>query len=100
MHRVDRIYPIILPKQQYIDRFREPNALVDMNPSMHISIDGVVTLLVRRVNYRKYADRKFSLGIFPSYSKYVVAKGHIDNLMQWEWKPPHVDYGIPTYLSL
>jgi hypothetical protein len=29
-----------------------------------------------------------------------VAKGHIDNLMQWEWKPLHVDYGIPTYLSL
>jgi len=99
MYPVDRIIPLIFPKEQYTDRFGEPNALVDMNPSMHIDKDGQITLLVRRVNYRKYADKRFSLGSYPSESKYIIARGEVRNLTRWDVTPLRVDYGVSTYPS-
>ena len=80
-----------------MDRFGEPAALVDMNPSMYIKADGGVIILVRRVNYRKFADRQFTLGSYPSESKYVVATGSIGDLSRLTVAPLNVDYGIPTY---
>ena len=97
MYPIRRLIPIILPKERYTDRFGEPNALVDTNPSMFIRPDGGVTLLVRRVNYRKYADKTFSLGSFPSQSKYVVATGNVRDLSRWTLEPLLIEYGIPTY---
>ena len=92
-----RAYPLIFPKAQYKDRFGEPNAFVDMNPSMFIRADGQVTVLVRRVNYRKYADKQFSLGSYPSQSNYLVATGRVADLAQWSLAPLRVEYGMMTY---
>ena len=92
-----RAYPLIFPKAQYKDRFGEPTAFVDMNPSMFIGADGEVTLLVRRVNYRKYADKQFSLGSYPSQSNYLVAKGRVGDLGRWSLAPLRVEYGRMTY---
>ena len=92
-----RAYPLIFPKAQYKDRFGEPNAFVDMNPSMFIGADGEVTLLVRRVNYRKYADKQFSLGSYPSQSNYLVATGRVGDLGRWSLAPLRVEYGRMTY---
>jgi hypothetical protein len=97
MYPVKHIVPIVFPKQQYKDRFGEPNAFVDMNPSMFIRPNGEVTLLVRRVNYRKYADKQFSLGSYPSQSKYLVATGNVADLTRWHIEPLHVQYGTMTY---
>ena len=92
-----RAYPLIFPKAQYKDRFGEPNAFVDMNPSMFIRADGQVTVLVRRVNNRKYADKQFSLGSYPSQSNYLVATGRVADLAQWSLAPLRVEYGMMTY---
>lgn len=97
MYPIRRIVPIMFPKQQYKDRFGEPNAFVDMNPSMFIRPDGKVTLLVRRVNYRKYADKQFSLGSYPSQSKYLVATGNVADLTRWHVEPLRIQYGTMTY---
>jgi len=97
MYPIKRIVPLIFPKQQYKDRFGEPNAFVDMNPSMFIRPDGKVTLLVRRVNYRKYADKQFSLGSYPSQSKYLVATGNVADLTRWHVEPLRIQYGTMTY---
>ena len=92
-----QVFPLVFPKQQYKDRFGEPNAFVDMNPSMFVRPDGQVTLLVRRVNYRKYADKQFSLGNYPSQSKYLVATGNMDDLLRWHVEPLRINYGMMTY---
>lgn len=97
MYPIRQRFPIVLPKERYTDRFGEPSAFVDTNPSMYIHRDGAVTLLVRRVNYRKYADKTFSLGSFPSQSKYVVAKGNVGDLSRWTFEPMLIEYGVPTY---
>ena len=97
MYPVKHIVPLVFPKQQYKDRFGEPNAFVDMNPSMFIRPNGEVMLLVRRVNYRKYADKQFSLGSYPSQSKYLVATGNVADLTRWHIEPLHVQYGTMTY---
>jgi hypothetical protein len=96
-HPVRRVVPLILPKEQYRDRFGEPAAFVDMNPSMYIRRDGQVIVLVRRVNYRKYADKQFSLGSYPSESKYMSARGNMDDLTHWNIEPLRIDYGLATY---
>jgi len=100
MYPILKTHPIILPKEQYVDRFGSAAALVDTNPSMHINSDGSFTILVRRVNYRKFADRQFTLGSYPSESKYVVATGNIRDLSRLDVVPLKIDYGIPTYRAL
>ena len=97
MYPILKVHPLILPKEQYVDRFGSAAAFVDMNPSMYIEADGGVIILVRRVNYRKFADRQFTLGSYPSESKYVVATGSIGDLRRLTVAPLKVDYGIPTY---
>ena len=99
MYPIRQRFPIVLPKERYRDRFGEPSAFLDTNPSMYIHKDGTVTLLVRRVNYRKYADKTFSLGSFPSQSKYVIAKGNVGDLSRWTFEPMLIEYGVPTYRS-
>ncbi len=64
---------------------------------MFIGADGKVTLLVRRVNYRKYADKQFSLGSYPSQSNYLVATGRVGDLGRWSLAPLRVEYGMMTY---
>lgn len=60
------IHPIIIPQRKIIDRFNNPNAYIEMNPSMFITDAGDVTILVRNINYRKFYDKSFV--IFDNYS--------------------------------
>jgi len=67
--------PIYVPQKQFVDRFGNANAYVAMNPSLYIDQEGQITLLVRRVNYRKFQDKQFILYEPKSISSYVVLKG-------------------------
>ena len=55
------ITPIILPESIFIDRFNNQNLYSDINPSIHISENGSVKILVRRINYRKFFNKNFIL---------------------------------------
>lgn len=101
IHPIINITPIILPELLFTDRFNNPNACVDMNPSLHISESGDVKILVRRVNYRKFSNRNFILYKNRSESTYVILRGTISD------KPLNIEdyalvtlenyYSIPTY---
>jgi len=67
--------PILTPQTQFQDRFGQPNAFIEMNPSLYISPDGEITVLVRRINYRKFKDRQFVLYEPKSISSYMILRG-------------------------
>jgi hypothetical protein len=69
------IYPLITPESFFKDRFGQSNAYSDMNPSIFIEDDGTMTILVRKVNYRKFSNREFVLYQDRSISKYVIMRG-------------------------
>ena len=69
--------PVLTPQTQFQDRFGHPNAYFDMNPSLTISSSGEFTILVRRINYRKFQDRQFILYEPKSISSYTVLRGTI-----------------------
>jgi hypothetical protein len=71
------IYPIILPQQFFIDRFQQPNAFLEMNPSMYIDEHGKVTILVRCINYRTFYNKQFTMYEQYSQSKYKILTGTI-----------------------
>jgi len=76
---IQKIHPILLPPKQFQDRFGQPNAYLDMNPSLFIDPSGNATVLIRRVNYRKFPDKSFTLYEHQAKSEYLVLKGHITN---------------------
>ena len=73
------IYPLILPQVFYIDRIQNPNAYIEMNPSMNIDIDGNVKILVRCVNYRKFYNKQFTIYDNYSNSIYYILDGKIED---------------------
>jgi len=100
--------PVLTPQKQFQDRFNQPNAYLELNPSMHITPDGSITILVRRVNYRKFKDRQFTLYEPKSVSSYVVLRGTIPannsplstismtaEDLSWSWSAEYPSY--PTY---
>ena len=76
---VKKWIPIICPQKEYkyIDRFGQPNAYVEMNPSLFIDADGTFRLLVRMVNYKKYYDKSFSMSQHKSISQYHIFHGNV-----------------------
>lgn len=96
------VCPILLPQKQFIDRFGNNNAYLDMNPSMHIDEDGQMTILVRRIDYQKFQDKQFIL--YNQYSNSCYAKltcqlhdqepFHLDDFMFQELV---YEYGRPTH---
>jgi hypothetical protein len=92
------IYPIVVPQAPFRDRFGNPNALVEMNPSMFIKPDGQTTLLVRRVDYRKFCNKQFLLYNHASHSSYIVLTGRIqDGIDTFDMQDIHIDFGMPSY---
>ena len=71
------IRPLLLDPKRFQDRFGQPNAYLDMNPSLFIDASGQATVLVRRVNYRKFQDKAFTLYESQAKSEYLVLKGPI-----------------------
>jgi predicted GH43/DUF377 family glycosyl hydrolase len=74
---IQNVSPIFTPQKQFIDRFGNANAYYPMNPSLYIAEDGQVTILVRRVNYRKFQDKQFILYEPKSISSYVILRGRM-----------------------
>jgi hypothetical protein len=68
------IHPIIIPQRKITDRFNNPNAYIEMNPSMFITDAGDVTILVRNINYRKFYDKSFVIFDNISNSLYSIIK--------------------------
>jgi len=76
---IQKIHPILLEPKLFKDRFGQPNAYLDMNPSLFIDPSGNATVLIRRVNYRKFPDKSFTLYEPQAKSEYLMLKGHITN---------------------
>jgi hypothetical protein len=71
------VRPLLLEPKQFKDRFGHPNAYLDMNPSLFIDAGGIATVLIRRVNYRKFQDKSFTIYENQAKSEYLILKGHI-----------------------
>ena len=74
---ISKIHPIIIPNKRFIDAYGNHCSYSEMNPSMYIDDLGNVTILVRHVNYRKYADRTFTVYGDISESIYSIMTGKI-----------------------
>ena len=93
-------YPILLPTQDFTDRFGNYNSYVEMNPSIHIE-GNAVTILVRTVNYSKYKNNNFTVFENQSNSIYYIIKGTLNNgkLNLGTASKLEVNYSIPIYPS-
>ncbi len=76
---IKNVHPIILPKKYLQDINGVKHTYADMNPSLYIDRDGKATILVRRVNYKKFADRTFTMYQQKSHSEYAILKGNVSN---------------------
>ena len=94
------LYPILLPTQDFTDRFGNYNSYVEMNPSIHIE-GNAVTILVRTVNYSKYKNNNFTVFEDQSNSIYYILKGTLHNGKLEVGTPSKlkVNYNIPLYPS-
>jgi len=97
------VYSLITPQKTFRDHFNNANAYVDMNPSLNISNEGDVTILVRKVNYFKFSNQDFTLyDSLYSYSIYSIinckmtSDSQID-LDNAEYKELEYNFNIPTY---
>ena len=93
-------HPILLPTQDFTDRFGNYNSYVEMNPSIYIEGD-TVTILVRTVNYSKYKNNNFTVFENQSNSIYYIIKGTLNNGKLHLGTPSklEVNYNIPIYPS-
>jgi hypothetical protein len=82
--RMLSIVPLICPQRTFVDRRQAPNAFCDMNPSLYVHENGMMTVLVRQVNYRKFVNRSFVVGQDASVSKYTLLRGKDCNDMKAE----------------
>jgi hypothetical protein len=73
------VYPMIIPQKIYIDKFKATNSYYNMNPSMNIDSDGNIIILIRRVNYKKFYNKKFTIYEKLSQSIYSILRGCISN---------------------
>jgi len=85
-----------------MDRYNNPNAYIEMNPSMFISDSGDVIILVRQINYRKFYDKSFVLFEKFSNSLYSLITCKIQenvplNLENSNITPIDYTYNLPTY---
>lgn len=98
------IYPIITTQQTFKDKYNNTNAYIDMNPSLYISKEGNVTILVRKINYSKYFNKDFTLFENQSNSKYSVIRCKINEKSQIDidnaiYCDIEHEYNIPTYYT-
>lgn len=70
------IIPLICPENHFINKNNQNDSYNDTNPSIFINSDGLIIILVRQVNYRKFSNRTFTLGQNKSISKYILLLGY------------------------
>ncbi len=103
IHPTLYITPLFVPQRRFTDLTGKPCAFLETNPSLHINQEtGDTTILVRCVDYRKFADKSFTLYQRQSNSIYYVGRMKLkqydylttDNI---EFQPVSVNYGLPKY---
>ena len=94
-----KVYPLFCPQIPFKDRFGNYTPFVEMNPAMvWDSVNQEYVVIVRGVNYRKLANKSFTLYQTPAHSIYWIARGK--ELSSLEFKELKVDYGgLPLYSS-
>jgi hypothetical protein len=97
IHSVENFIPIIVPQCVYIDKHNSPNAYHENNISLHIDNDGLITILVRRVNYRNFGGKQWYCGLNMQKSIYCVLRGTDFNTLEhnmiiYDWNN-FPDYG-------
>lgn len=95
-----KVHPIVIPPLLFQDRHGCPNAYQEMNPSLHISEEGHVRLLVRLVNYSKYPHNSFTVHEPQSKSEYALlegAHGKELDLEVLEYKRLQVNLNLPRH---
>jgi len=100
MNIIPKVYisPLLASQTLFTDIHGKPNAYLETNPSLHIDASGNTTVLIRRVNYRKFNNRSFSIYQNQSISDYVIARGHIhQSFDSLNFEPLTYTYNRPTY---
>ncbi len=102
LHPILYCAPIIVPQKRFTDIHGKPCAFLETNPSIHITPEGHVTLLVRCVDYRKFADKSFTLYQKQSNSVYFIGKTKLDRYEYltadaMDFTELSVNYGLPKY---
>jgi hypothetical protein len=95
-HPHSTVHPIILPQLRFTDIFGQPNAYLEMNPSIRIDSSGGVCIMVRCVNYRKFQDRQFTQYESTSNSYYLCMTGKINDLLDLASFNVHTIYALYT----
>lgn len=90
LQKIENTFFLQTPEHFFTDKNGLPNAYNDMNPSLYIKPDGLIILLIRKINYRKFTDNRFVMGEDKSNSKYVLMTGHhFDDLsssdIEYDW---------------
>jgi len=102
-HPIIYTSPLIVPQQRFTDINGRPCAFQETNPSIYIDQEtGDTTILVRCVDYRKFADKSFTLYQRQSNSIYYIGHACLKPYnyltgIDIEFKPVNVDYGISKY---
>jgi hypothetical protein len=99
-----QVYPLIVPQICFNDKYNNTNSFVEMNPSLHVSETGKITILIRCVNYRKFFDKQFTMYEHHSYSHYYILRGRIQHGEQLDIENYSInrlshEYFRPTYPS-
>ena len=97
MTLIKKIIPLILPQKCFTDKFDSQNAYNDMNPSMIIDSEGSVTILVRRVSYKMFQNKKYTNYAHQSHSIYVKIKTCVDDWYNLTCDDIMIDCDMPTY---
>ncbi len=105
IHPILQIHPIIVPQHRFTDINGKPCAFLETNPSIYIDpTNGMTTILVRCVDYRKFSNKSFTLYQRQSNSKYFIGRTILKqfeslDINSIEFIPVNIDYGIPTYYT-
>jgi len=97
--QVKQWIPLLTPQKLFRDKDGNLNAYLDMNPSLYINKGGDITVLVRRVNYRKFQGKQFQLYEQKSITSYMIARGRIEDgrIVLDPWNELTLDTRLPSY---
>jgi hypothetical protein len=98
------IIPIIVPQISFLDIYNNENNYFEMNPSIFIDENGSTNILVRCINYKKFASKKFTLYENNSNSIYYNISGTLEkneklNIESFDFSILNYEYNLPTNYS-
>lgn len=98
------IIPIIAPQICFLDKYNNENNYYEMNPSICIDENGFTNILVRCINYKKFASKKFTIYENSSNSIYYNISGYLEkneklNIESFDFSILNYEYNLPTHYS-